>query len=397
MNGGARFDFSPPAIAPSAEMRWLLRRAFGPPGHATEPPPDPAETWRLARSFNLAPRVAARTGLEDLQAALGDEVAERFGHAHRTVVAATLAYEQLAQRVAATAAARSLPILWLKGFALHLEGVGAPGSRPFGDLDLLAPSTSAVELHAALVAEGYRALAAPANERHLPPLAAPGFGSLDLHFRLTGLEVGGDDATLEALEEASLCRPLDGFAGRCLAPRRPLLAAHLIVHGLRQHANRPATYPLFRLLADLADLLPGAADWQAFRRQAGGWIERRVAEAEIDALERLAGRLAAGGLPPPGDAELLLRHVLAAQLDARYREWLGARHAAGRLAEARREGRLLPYLGRKLLAADADIDLRYGRQASRWGYLGRKLARPFHLGWKLVRAAVSRRRSPHEN
>lgn len=395
MNDDSRFDFSPPAIEPSAEMRWLLRRAFGPAVDASDDDPgDVEEVWRLARTFNLAPRVAARCGADALREALGASTAERFSHAHRTVVAATLAYEQLAGEVAREAARRSVPLLFLKGFALHLERLGPVGSRPFGDLDVLAPEERAAELHAGLVQNGFRALAAPANERHLPPLAAPRWGSVDLHFKLVGLETGSLDATFASLEKTGQCRPLEALAGRCLVPRRPLLAAHLIVHALRQHSNRPATYPLFRLLADLGDLLPATSDWRSFRRDGYGLIERRVGSAELDALETLAGCLAAGELPTrgasdPSPAGLLLRHILAAQLDSGYREWLRVRHTAARLGEARREGRLLPYLGRKLLAADGDVDPRYGRPRSRSGYLVRKLGRPFHLAWKLGKGALA--------
>ncbi len=386
--------FAPPAFTISAELRWLLARAFGPPETRRPQALDAARLWRLATILDLGPRIGARSPHGALQREVGQELADDFLQERRKAVAVALIYEQLATQIAGMAAARSISLIFLKGFALHLMNLEPTGGRPFNDLDLLVPREQAETLHAELVASGFRAPDAPPSDQHLPPLSPPDGGSVDVHYRLAHLRIGDrEGATAEELRNAGLLTDLERFAGSCAVPRGDLMAAHLLSHGMVQHAHRPNTYPLLRMVADLMDLLPDGAAWDRFRNGPYQWIHHRIHGRELEAVGRLCQRLAAGGLPDPDreserDAEILLRHLLAGHLDEAYRRSLRIDYTQSRLRQARREGRLLGYLKEKIFVTDGHVELRHGKPASRWGYLGRKLWRPIDLAVRLVEAAL---------
>jgi len=132
-----------------------------------------------------------------------------------------------------------------------------------------------------------------------------------------------------------------------------LLAAHALAHGIEQHASSPLPYPLFRMIADLIDLLsplspqPG---WSAALPQLERRLRTVVEPSEIAAVKDLALGLEA--TTPPEDlapgAQLLLAHLLAHTLDDEYRMSLRGRHLRHRFRQARERGTLLRYAHRKL-------------------------------------------------
>ncbi len=421
MTRGLRF--APPPATVSAEAAWLLRAAFPstpashPPAPRAESPAaagpdhaplaglpetaglDPAVLADLADRLDLGPRIAARWPAAELTTAAGAELAARLDRRRRRAVAAALLYETVAAEIAAAAAELDTPLIVLKGFALHLHRVGPPGARPFTDLDLLAAAGPAARLHRRLLERGYREAGAPANDQHLSPLHSPQGGVVDLHFRIRGLRLPGTAgwATADQLLAADLCPPAPTPVAGARLPHRELLAAHALAHGIEQHGHRPASYPLLRMIADLADLLPSEADRRRFRGNALAWIAGQVSPPEADAALDLTATLTAGHLPDPHDpdqagAATLLAHALAGALDPGYREALRLTHASGRLAAARRHGRLPAYLAGKLLLSRAEVRLRYGEPATRWGYLRRQLLRPLELLLATTRAAAARLR-----
>ncbi len=402
MTGGPGMRFSPPADEPSIEARWLLAAAFGPRLPALPAEADAGALAELAKGLDFGARIASRQTATELSSVLGDELANGFRDARRRAAAATLLYEELALRVAATAAELGLPIAFLKGFALHHAGFAAPGSRSFCDLDLLAPSGRALELQGALVAGGWTAAESPPNEHHLPALVDAAAGAVEIHFRLWGVSLrGGDWATLEDLEAAGLTTPAPGVPGGALLPARELLAAHAIAHGVAQHGSRPQSYPPLKLFADLADLLPDRASWQRFLDGPARWVEPSVSRAEVEATARLAGLLAAGRIPAGAgdrsagedDAVRLLRHLLAGAADAEYRESLRLAHLAERFRQARRQGALWSFVARKLHPTEAELEARYGPAATPFGRLGRRLRRSLEAVVELGRAAGAAGRS----
>ncbi len=382
------FRFAPPPGNVPAAAGWLLRAALGP---ALEPLPEPAdEVGALAGRCELGPRLVARHGAAALTALLG-EAARPLLAAHRRAAALGMAADHVARRLAERAAGDGLPLILLKGYALRRLLPAAADGRPFVDLDVLVPEEAAPALARRLVSDGWLAAPGPANEQHLAPLVAPEGLPVDLHFRLRGITFSGEWATAERLLAEDLCAADPGLSGASL-PRPPLLAAHLLVHALEQHAWRPATYPLLWTAGDLVDL--GAQDgWRELLAPVWPAVETTVSEREAAAMFRLCRHFAApGGEALDDDAERLLGHIVWGTLDDRYRRSLELRHTAGRLRQARARGRLLRYISHKLILTDGEIAARYGQQPSRWGLLGRRLLRPFELGARLARSLYARRR-----
>ncbi len=386
----AGIRFAPPAVEIPAELGWLLAAAFARQGPGP-PAGDAVASARLAALFDLGPRIVARHGGRRVRGWLG-AAAEGLVRAHRRAVVLALPAESQASRLAGLAARLEQPIVFLKGFALQRLAPGPQGARPFVDLDALVPAAAAGGLRELLLADGWQSAADGANPHHLPPLTAPGGMAVDLHFRLRGVRVAEERwATAGELVAAGLCRPLAELAESAWLPAPPLLAAHLAAHAIEQHGLRPATYPLLRAAADLADLSaivpPGAL-------AEGAWplVRESLAEAELVALFRLGEILVGGRLPQPQRSEeegaaLLLRHVVAGALDPDYRRSLAVDHAAGRLRQARREGRLMRYIAAKLVVPAEAVG-----PVSRWRALGRRLAHPFQLGGRLASATAARLR-----
>jgi hypothetical protein len=280
----------------------------------------------------------------------------------------------------------------LKFAALRESGLVADGFRGAGDVDVLAPPDHAPALAGALSGLGLRPAGFPAEAHQLPLLRDAKGRAVEVHVQVPGLRVAADpgSATVAALDRAGLLRRLD-LPGGCSAPVPHALAAHAVVHALGQHGLAPESYPLLRLVVDLVAL--GAhADERALARRALPLVEGAVTAAEMDAAVALAARLAGGDrtvFDDAGAAEaVLLRHVVAGVLDPDYRASLRLRGLSGGGGPAG----FLNAARHALVLTDAQIDVVYGPPRSRLGYVGRRLARPFDLMWRLVRYAAAGRR-----
>ncbi len=385
--------FNPPRVSLPTELNWLLGAAFGP----ALPPlaGRPAFISELARRFDLGPRIDARHGAVALEQCLGSEAEESI-RAHRRGVAVDLVSDRTARRLAALTAGHGMPILFLKGYALQQMLAGPAGWRPYVDLDVLLERPAAEKLRAMLLSDGWTSSTEAANPQHLPPITSPEGTLVDIHYRLRGIQVAAARwATVDELLAAGLCRPAELDGGSWL-PRPPLMAAHIAVHALEQHGHRPATYPLLRAVADVADLV-AAAEGEDLEEPAGQLIGGSLDNEEIRALFGLAGRFAegrdsAGEDPGKSDAEILLRHIVAGVLDSDYHDSLALEHTTGRLREARRDGQLMRYIAQKLQDPGGSPEAASGGSARRPGPLRRRLLHLIHLCVRFTTAAAARLR-----
>jgi hypothetical protein len=400
--------FRPPALRLTPAVRWMLLRAFGPAG-AAAPAAEAGEVLALCRRFDVSARVAARQGRARLAAEVG-AAAEGFARDQAAAAAQGLRLMALAERVAAEAAARDLPLVFLKFAAMELGRLLAPGGRRAWDLDVLVPGGRAAELQETLVRAGFRASSMPGQEHQLPALAGSE-GIVEVHRMLPGVRVRGRrSATFEDLAGEGLLAPLPRLPGRASIPAPAVAAAHVLVHGIAQHGWSPASYPPFRMVADLIDLgfcapaervehgirAPAELAEHGDAPPAGEalarvtvWLAGEVAAGEVAAVGRLVGALAAGAdldgwaEPPAGEA-LLLRHMLAGSLDPRYERSLRLSLLRRQPSDRREPARLARALLAAVWLSRPQVDAIYGPPRRRLGYLARRLARPFDLFLRLA-------------
>ncbi|HVT18487.1 MAG TPA: nucleotidyltransferase family protein [Thermoanaerobaculia bacterium] len=389
--------FRPPALRLTPAVRWMLLRAFGPAG-AVAPAAEAGEVLALCRRFDVSARVAARQGRARLAAEMG-AAAEGFARDQAAAAAQGLRLMALADRVAAEAAARDLPLVFLKFAAMELGRLLAPGGRRAWDLDVLVPGGSAEELQETLVRAGFRASSMPGQEHQLPALAGPE-GIVEVHRMLPGVRVRGRrSATFEDLAGEGLLAPLPRLPGRASIPAPAVAAAHVLVHGIAQHGWSPASYPPFRMVADLIDLgfcVPAERAEHGVAPPAGEalarvtvWLAGEVTAGEVAAVGRLVAALAAGAEldgwaeSPAGEA-LLLRHMLAGSLDPRYERSLRLSLLRRQPSDRREPARLARALLAAVWLSRPQVDAIYGPPRRRLGYLARRLARPFDLFLRLA-------------
>jgi hypothetical protein len=392
--GGFRFD--PPPVAFSPELRWVLVRAMGPVGGPVPAGLDGAAALALADRLDLTHRIGARQPPALLHRELGPRLAGRIFARHEAVRRWARGLAELSARVVAKATELGVPAAALKFLALRQEGVAPDGLRRAGDLDILVPAEAAKRLTEGLRHAGLREMGFPAEEHALALADADGRG-VEIHWHVPG--VGADPATqpvtYESLSRAGVLQPhpSSGF----WQPRRHFTAAHLAVHGLVQHGWSPQSYPLFRVVCDLADL--GVEPGGSLVEDARPWTAGALAGGELEALVGLAARLRStdsSSLFEPSEEpdHLLLRHFVAGALDGDYQKSLRLRSFE---AAARSGG-----LGRELLRAawptNAQLDLLYGPAPHPASRLLRRLRRPFDLVARTLRYARAalrhRRRDP---
>ncbi len=144
--------------------------------------------------------------------------------------------------------------------------------------------------------------------------------------------------------------------------------------------DRPASYSLLRMVADLIDL-------DALTDRAAAWVEKDVPTAEAEAVRRLCAGLTAGEYPE-GNEEILLRHMLAGRLDPDYEKSLRLGLFQPQPSDRPRPVQLARTVLGAVFLTDVQIDVLYGRPRTRLGYLGRRLARPFDLLRRLGRYSL---------
>lgn len=315
----------PPRVLPSDTLRWVLSKSFQRDGKVSGLVPAADDAVRIAAQLDLSARLAV---------ALGDHLLEELGQpAGRTLSQRRLAVEasnalllaSLAELVR-TAQELGTPVALLKFCALSSSGLIARGTRDARDIDVLIPQEHAVQLHDRLRKSGFRPLT-PAPEDPLCPLVGQNCEVIEIHREIPGIAIlpSKHAATFEELWDAGLLDPVVQPAG-AFTPRREVLIAHALVHGLEQHGVSPRSYPAFRYLCDLVDLLRGPVDDLALAESCRKFVLNEGTRFYVQAAIRLARLLRDGPDPfathPESDESMLFRHALAASCDPLYRHAL---------------------------------------------------------------------------
>jgi hypothetical protein len=371
----------------------LAGAAFGPPGAAVGPVADPARFEELADGLSLTPRVAARLGRSGVEALAGRDVAERFRRRQMRAAAGNVASHALLRHVAGIGASGGIGLVVLKHGALLLEGVVAEGGREACDLDVLVSEGEAGALFDLLVRDGFRPSPMGPCDHQLAGLHHPRFGTLEVHTHLPGVRVGpqGSFARVEDLAARDVLRSarVEGVEVRLLS--KPLLAAHLVAHGLAQHGDRPDTYPILRMFGDLSDLGLFREGGENLFEEATPWVATDVSRRRLGAMQALGSALEEGVAVRhlPANARRLLGHVVLGTLDpdyvammrlALFRRPLSDSPAPSRVAAVCRT--LFPARGSSALAKTAD--------PPGWTRLLRNRAlRPFALGGRLAASVMA--------
>jgi len=356
---------------------------------------DRARAGWVAERLSLQARIGGRTPRPLLEREVGTELAVELGRHARATAGAALLGEKVCRDLAARARPLGVPLVFLKGVALHLTGVAPPGQRPLGDVDVLAPSGRVGELQAALVASGMAAMDVVPGEHQLQSLLHQTGMTVEVHRCVRGVRLGGSgSATAEELLAAGLCAPAPGLSDGSFVPGRELLAAHLLVHGLAQHGLDPGSYPMGRMIADAQDMGLVGERFDEVLAGPFAWIARDVSVDEAAAVSAVVERLAAGedpGAVAGGEdpAGRLLRHVVAGVLDPRYRASIHLAGLADLVPAGGRGSRLAHLLRSSVWLTRSQVDAIYGPPRTEVGYLGRRLWRPFDLVWRVCRYGLA--------
>ena len=398
MRQGLRF--SPPSIEVPTEVDWLLLRALGREFTAWDETKslDPKGLSELVGAVGLLGRVRARWPRENLGPELGAGLLEQADRAIHRIAANELLQERGSSQIAVMASEEGEPSIFLKGLALRLGGHSIAGARHASDIDVLVPRDAAGALHSALVEQGSVEHEIQPQDHHLPPLEHPQGAIVEIHVDLRGVNLEGERAaTAEECLSSGRCRVLEGWPEGTHIPEWSLLIAHLLVHGLGQHGFSPGAYPLLQLLADLQDLDFSGDQGDLFLAEGYGWIKTEVTREEVvgtrDLLRRLeegdqASDIVAGETAPA----VILRHMLAGSLNTEYRQSL--KLAAVTRTSIARQGLmgLLRNLGSAVVLTRGQIDVIYGKPKTEFGYLGRRLWRPFDLMGRTIKTLQAQRK-----
>jgi hypothetical protein len=396
--------FEPPPLETPEALRWVLVRALGSPDTPATPPSDGVLALSLARGAALAALVGSRHSLKTLAGEVGPRAAAGFVLEHESAWRAEEALLQALPLLAESASAAGTPVVLLKFAALKVAGHAAPGTRTAGDVDALVSPESAPAVASGLAALGFEETGFRDGHHQLPMLRDGQGRKVEIHRYIPGVRVAGTGAraAVRALQDSDGLRSVARVGPEGMeswnVPTRALLLAHAIVHGIAQHGFTPQVYPLFRMMADLVMLRGSEEDLASVHR----WIAGEVSETETRAALVLAERLARADQalfepaahPPP--ETVLLRHLTATLVDQDYARslrlgWPG--HSLGQpgLMERARSA------WKAIALTDVQIDAIYGPPRARWGYLGRRLARPFDLVWRTARYGLSRLRVRFRN
>ena len=393
MRRGFRFD--PPTLPPSVVRDWILSRAFGPmteenPMEGRGPGAFEKAAFEMACSLGVLPRLVSRLGLR-LNDEVSPEEAELFWAEYRRNARSTLQLVGLASKVAEIADETETPLVFLKFAALELSGRLAPASRGAVDLDVLVAPERATFFHAQLIARGYRIADAHTYEHQLPALAHPSGALVEVHRMIPGVRVEGRaSATASALSEHGLLERVAGLPERCMVPKRDVLIAHALVHGIAQHGHAPRAYPILRMIGDLIDLGVTAPEAGESVRVVAGWIERDLAREEIDAAVGLSRWLEAPDASgrrreSPVEAGRLLAHIVAGTFDERYAASLKIAGFGQAPSDRSPLTQRLSELWGALFLTRGQVEILYGPTRTRWGRALRRLQRPFDLARRFVR------------
>jgi Uncharacterised nucleotidyltransferase len=316
----------PPALELSSELRWVLARAFGPRELAAHTLDSPAHAVELARTLDLAARIASRHSHYNLQSELGQDEARKLQMLRLRVVALNQILSRTTSLVVQCAARLGIAVVRLKHSALCAIGVVEVGSRDARDVDLLVDQADAQRLQDELQAQGFKPVSEDIPKQHLPTLIREEGEVVEVHHMLSGLALpgAGSERAASALIAAGYATAQHGAQ----VPVPALLSAHLLVHGLVQHRTATELYPALRLMCDLCDLDFAQTDDSVCR----ALVAPELSHETMDAVRALTALLAAGEDPrtlgESSQAFELFSHLVAGALDPDYQQalFLEGRH-----------------------------------------------------------------------
>lgn len=295
------------------------------------------------------------------------------------------------ERIDAGARATGLPLIALKGSALHAMGLYAPGDRPMADIDLLAREDDAGAAVAVLQSLGYAESYAQWKHRVFKPVGSQpvhALGehcdtpvSIELHVRIQErLPVSTVDVTERILPRAM--RPgLNGYASI------GALMAHLLLHAAGGICSRSLRLMHLHDIALLSARMH-ASDWRellAKRDGASAWW----ALPALHLVDRYYPGVLPAGVPEQlaGDCPPLLRAVSRRQTMTRVscsELWL---HPLAGLEWSRSAGDVVRHLEHRLRPTQEAVQERADMlrtqlylQGQEWPRMGRARRA---IGWLL--------------
>ena len=218
--------------------------------------------WRLAMA------VAAAHGVSPLLCKLStwqhppwrdflEQQREHVEHRHRRIA-------QLLSRIDIGARARAVPIVPLKGTALHALGLYAPGERPMADIDLLVREHDAAPTIALLLELGYVESFAQWKHRVFKPatgVPVAGLGehrdtpvNIELHIRIQ------ERLPVSAVDITGRIYPREPMPGLNDYPSSGALMSHLLLHASGNICGRSLRLMHLNDISLLATRM-GASDW----------------------------------------------------------------------------------------------------------------------------------------
>ena len=253
---------------------WTVHRAFGPV--ETDVPEMEVttgqEALRWASLIGVTARIGRRIDSDLLAIEVGQAAAAAFRSASVVAALRMAVIEKVLADVLVPCVEHRVPVMALKGLALHLAGFAIPGSRACGDIDLLVPRSAGKLLEKVLLSRGFRSHGHLVDSHH-PWILVHRHGiAVELHVWLPNVRIGGREADFEVLTGGGLCSSSGNAGKQLLLPSEEVLASHLLAHG----TARRYSYPFGRLLADLADLRWSADRWSAYLAGEFSWVQESV-------------------------------------------------------------------------------------------------------------------------
>ena len=385
------FRISPPPLAVTPELEWVLLRAFGPLATECKFTVDPKGTWSLAHDLDLDCRIGWRVGQEQLASELDDDTASLFLESYRGVAVWGLLANSVAKEVAGIAVRAGIELIFLKSNALLLTGISEVGARRLSDVDLLVDKGPSLDMQKMLRQAGYAGSSRNTSAHQLSSLTHRSGIAVEVHTSVRHMRTGRGSRWAQAgdLRKGGWLRPLPGMEG-CWVPVNAFLAGHAIVHAVVQHWREVGEYPLLRAVGDLLDLAGSAGSLDQLAEAACPWLARECALREGETVVALAKALTAEGAPDCSarqralESNFFLQHTIASMYNIEYRTavkatgvfWVDGNRSA--LVALARKVRNRLILDREALEA------RYGPADSPLRLIAWRIWRPFDLARKAV-------------
>src|SRR4051812_47965462 len=236
-----------------------------------------AEQWRavvaLAADYQLAPLLYSK--VRDLPAGtVPADVETGLKNAHRLTAAANMRLYHELRGMLRALAARSIPVIVLKGSYLAQAAYAHVALRPMRDIDLMVPRSRLPEALDCLWSLGYGGgtaeggLAHCATAAHAAPLGKPGAPAGEMDWEIEGPR-SPFAVDLDGLWDRARRVQIAGADTLVLSPEDFLL--HLCLHGTRHLTRDWQDRTVLKSVCDIAHAVGawgGELDWQTVRRRA---------------------------------------------------------------------------------------------------------------------------------